>query len=221
MNYPTLMTIFAHPDDETFSAGATLAKYAKHTNVYAVSIIKDPKREEEFNHACKILGATPIQLEFKKISSCNFYKIKRKIEDLIREFKPKQIITHVDFDYHHEHKKVRNIVEEAIEWVSHTTSDKEAFQVSSLWGAETTVLIPVPDIHIDTTDTHDDKLEAIKVYETQSHKGGENFYSKFHHSKSILRGVQSSTNHAEAFQVIPIKLTGSFKPIKVMDQFPY
>ena len=58
-----LMTIFAHQDDETFSAGGVLAKYAENGRSFAVSITSDPLRENEFSQACKILGTTPINLE--------------------------------------------------------------------------------------------------------------------------------------------------------------
>ena len=38
MNKRTLMAIFAHPDDEAFGAGGTLAKYAaQDCNVYLVT----------------------------------------------------------------------------------------------------------------------------------------------------------------------------------------
>ena len=70
----TLLTVFAHPDDETFSCGGTIAKYASE-GVRVVSIcatrgevgqISDPSlatsetlgevREQELREACRLLG---------------------------------------------------------------------------------------------------------------------------------------------------------------------
>ena len=46
-----LMTIFAHQDDETFSAGGVLAKYAEIGEAIAVSLTFDPDRKKEFQKA--------------------------------------------------------------------------------------------------------------------------------------------------------------------------
>ncbi|MCE7734898.1 MAG: hypothetical protein GPJ54_08485 [Candidatus Heimdallarchaeota archaeon] len=213
-----IMTIFAHQDDETFSAGGVLAKYE---NSYAVSITKDENRINEFTKACELLGTQAIQLDFTSISESNFEAIKIKLIELIQTFKPDIVISHVDFDYHREHRFTHEIVKEVIEWASHTTNpQKQAHQVRSLWGAETTVLIPFPHIYIDISKTNKLRLEAIKVYESQSHKGGEGFYSNFHGTRTKLRGIQANTEHAEAFINIPISLAGSFKPTKYYDGFP-
>ena len=134
------MTIFAHPDDETFSAGGVLAKYS---SSYAVCITFDKQREVEFKQACSLLETIPIQLNYTEISSSTFNSIKNELVDTIRKHKPDIVITHIDFDYHQEHRMVRQVVEEAVEWASHTTTKNiEAHQVKSLWAAETTVLIP-------------------------------------------------------------------------------
>lgn len=213
-----LMTIFAHQDDETFSAGGVLAKYQMS---HAVSITKDDNRVNEFEKACQILDTNPIQLNFTNITNSNFEKIKTEIVKIIQEFNPNIIITHVDFDYHREHKLTNEIVKEAIEWASHTTNpNNEAHQVNSLWGAESTVLIPFPHIYIDISKTNNQRLDAIAVYESQSHKGGEGFYSNFHNTRTKLRGIQASTEHAEAYVTIPISFSGSFKPTKSYEFFP-
>ncbi len=208
------MTIFAHQDDETFSAGGILAKYGE--NAVAVSVTFDEKREFEFKKACEILGVNAVQLQNKDTVNSNL--IKKEIIQLILKFKPNHVITHVDFDYHHEHRAVRQIVEEAIEWASHTTSpDRQAHQVSSLWAAETTVMIPVPDIFVNITEFNDKRLEAIRSYESQSHKGGNAFYSRFHNTRTTLRGIQAEVLHAEAFLSVPIATVGAFKPKKYLE----
>lgn len=213
-----IMSIFAHQDDETFSAGGVLAKYDQS---YAVSITNDVNRVSEFQNACELLNTKGIQLDFENITETNFAEIKTAIIENIQKYKPEIVITHVDFDYHREHRFTYEIVKEAVEWASHTTnSQKEAHQVRSLWGAETTVLIPFPHIYIDISNTNTQRLEAIKIYESQSHKGGEGFYSNFHNTRTKLRGIQAKSEHAEAFINIPISLAGSFKPTKYYDSFP-
>ena len=207
-----VMSIFAHQDDETFSAGGTLARYGK--GAYAVSVTFDLNREKEFLSACEILDINSIQLKNKEVSPNNEKIIKEQVIDLLIKYRPDHVITHVDFDYHSEHRLVRSIVEEAVEWASHTTSDREAHQVSHLWAAETTVLISVPDIFIDITDQNKKRLDAIATYESQSHKGGEGFYSRFHNTRTKLRGIQAEVEHAEAFLTVPIATVGAFKPVK-------
>ena len=214
------MTIFAHQDDETFSAGGILAKYAQIGESCAVTVTSDEARRNEFKDACEILGCRGIILENRNVDNSNELSIKKQIVDVIREFKPDIVVTHIDFDYHHEHKKVRELVEEAVEWVSHTTSDNVAHQVSALWAAETTVLIPVPQIYIDISEHNDCRLKAIEVYESQSHKGGDGFYSRFHSTRTRLRGIQAEVEHAEAFVRVPITTAGSFKPTKHFSEFP-
>lgn len=221
MGNNSLMTIFAHQDDETFSAGGILAKYGKLGGSYAVSVTRDPNRKDEFEKACEILGVKGIVLDYSKITPKNEVEIRDELMGLIRTYQPNHIITHISNDYHYEHKKVRDIVEEATEWVSHTTSNKKAIQIQSLWAAETTVLLPFPQIYIDISDVNHLRLEAIQAYESQSHKGGDGFYSQFHNTRTKLRGIQASVEHAEAFVQIPIAQIGSFKPTKVLDHLPY
>jgi len=216
-----LMTIFAHQDDETFSAGGILARYAEIGESYAITVSSDPQREEEFHAACNFLGAKGIILPNSSIGPTNEGEIKQQLLELIRDIKPDHIITHLEFDYHHEHKYTRKIVEEVVEWASHTTSTDAAVQIQSLWAAETTILIPFPQIYIDISPYNQRRLDAIQSYESQSHKGGRGFYSEFHNTRTKLRGIQAGVDHAEAFIQIPIAQVGSFKPTKVLLNLPY
>ena len=215
-----IMTIFAHPDDETFSAGGVLAKYSEKGDAYALSVTSTNQRKKEFQNACSIIGCKSTALDYENIDKVNQNAIQKDLEDIIREIKPDIIITHLEFDYHKEHRLLQEIVKEAIEWVSHTTSNKPAHQVKSLWGAETTVLIPSPTLFIDITKQNHKRMEAIESYSSQIHKGGDNFYKQFHGTRTELRGIQAGVKNAEAFISIPIILSGAFKPVKAYEFLP-
>ncbi len=220
MNFESLMTVFAHQDDETFSAGGTVAKFsANGKKSWCVTVTSDINRKEEFDKACKILGSTPVVLDNDKITGVNEEVIILQLIELIRTYRPEIIITHVPFDYHREHRRVHQCVMEAIEWASHTTGTEIAHQVQRVYGAETTVLIPFPEIYIDISSTNHLRMEAIACYESQSHKGGKGFYSQFHGTRTHLRGIQAGVAHAEAFIEFPIAKSGSFKPTKHFDWF--
>lgn len=108
-----LLAVFAHPDDESFSSGGTLAKYvAKGFEVYLVAATKGeagqwsgvPRRgrelgqvrEKELLRAAKILGIK--QVEFLgfidgKISNDLVPKLTEAIVQKMREIKPQVVIT--------------------------------------------------------------------------------------------------------------------------------
>jgi len=82
MPVPSLLAVFAHPDDETFCAGGTLAKYAADgAEIMVVSAtrgdagqIRDARaatrrtlgqvRERELRLACERLGVRPSEVVF-------------------------------------------------------------------------------------------------------------------------------------------------------------
>src|SRR5581483_801784 len=107
-----LLIIGAHPDDETFFAGGTIAKYAgEGTRVSIVcatrgergatanlcSIEELPKfREKELRDAAGILGVEDIQLlpyEDQKLAEAPIEEIRRYLVEAIRKTRPQIVIT--------------------------------------------------------------------------------------------------------------------------------
>lgn len=114
MNNPTLMAVFAHPDDEAFGTGGTLAKYAAEgLDVYLVTAtrgeageIVDPTlatpanlpsvRERELRTACQVYGIHPPRfLDYLDgtLTIVHQGQAVSKLVKLIRELRPHVLIT--------------------------------------------------------------------------------------------------------------------------------
>lgn len=108
----TIVGVFAHPDDEAFGPGGTVAKLAKENSVYLICVTngeagqtKDPLqkhrlgeiRRKELEESAKILGLRKVYfLDFKDGSLNNnlYHKLAQKIEAILKKLKPEIIISH-------------------------------------------------------------------------------------------------------------------------------
>jgi LmbE family N-acetylglucosaminyl deacetylase len=109
-----ILGVFAHPDDEVFAAGGTLAKYAARgaeTMVLSATRgqagqIRDAAaatrhtigavREAELRRACGILGVTHVVCHDYldgALQDADFDDLVRSVADAIREFRPDVVIT--------------------------------------------------------------------------------------------------------------------------------
>jgi N-acetylglucosamine malate deacetylase 2 len=108
----SLLYLGAHPDDEVFFAGGTLARYAEDgTNVSVIcatrgergatadlcSIEELPKvREAELIEAMRVLGVSDVHFlpyEDQKLASASSDEIRRHLVGLIRQIRPEIVIT--------------------------------------------------------------------------------------------------------------------------------
>ena len=203
--------VFAHPDDESLSSGGTIAKYVdKGYDISTVCLSSSPTRKKEYLDATKVLGIlNPIIYDYENVVNYE-QEITKDLISFIIQFQPEIIVTHLEDDYHTDHRVCYKIVRESIEWAAHETQYENSYLVSKLYVTETTILIPNPHIIVDITDFYDVKEEAIKCYKSQLYKGGKEFYIKFHKYRTLMRGVQASTQYAEAFSQIPLKKNSPF-----------
>ena len=206
-----LAFIFAHPDDEALSAGGTIAKYTTSGDeVCCICLSSDAVRKKEFIESTKVLGVqNPIIFDFPEVN--NFQgAITKELIKIILTFKPEVVVTHLENDYHVDHRTTYEISREAIEWAAHETQHDEPHLVSKLYVSETTILLPNPHIFVDISDYYQTKEDAIRCYKSQLYKGGDEFYIKFHKYRTLMRGTQASTKYAEAFSQIPLKKNSPF-----------
>ncbi len=203
--------VFAHPDDEALSSGGTIAKYVALGNeVSTLCLSSDSVRKEEYLNATKVLGVQkPVIFDYPDVKSKESELIKDFISYLL-DFRPEIVITHLENDYHIDHRTTFKIALEGIEWAAHETQYDNSHLVSKLYVAETTILIPNPHILVDISEYYEKKEQSIKCYESQLSKGGENFYIDFHKSRTKMRGAQAATEYAEAFNIIPLKRNSPF-----------
>ncbi|MFZ2025922.1 MAG: PIG-L deacetylase family protein [Microgenomates group bacterium] len=107
----TAFAIFAHPDDESFGPGGTIALLAKTHNVYLLCATKGEagedhsegtdelpiKREKELRAAAKILGIQNVFfLGFVdgELKNNNYHAVAQKIEELANTYKPELFLTY-------------------------------------------------------------------------------------------------------------------------------
>lgn len=203
--------IFAHPDDEALSVGGTIAKYAHNGNeVSTICLVSDNIRKKEYLNSTKILGVQkPVIFNFPDVIN-HQKEITENVINCVLDFKPDIIVTHLENDYHIDHRVTYNIVCESIEWAAHETQYDNPHLVSKLYVTETTILLQNPHILVDISDFYDIKEEAIRCYKSQLYKGGNDFYLRFHKYRTLMRGTQASTQYAEAFSQIPLKKNSPF-----------
>ena len=142
----SLLIVGAHPDDETFFAGGTLAKYAENgTRVSIVcatrgergstaglcSIEELPQvREQELRDVARILGADNVYFldyEDQKLSAAPIEEVRRQLVEVIRETRPQIVIT---FDPNGANQHTDHLA------ISHFTSDAIAAAADHRWYPE-------------------------------------------------------------------------------------
>lgn len=103
-----LVCIFAHPDDEAFGPGGTIAKFAKTRDVYILCATRGEEggkksdgsigkiRERELLRSAKILGVKKVFfLDFKDgtLSNNLYHELAEKIKDRLKILRPETILT--------------------------------------------------------------------------------------------------------------------------------
>lgn len=104
----TIAGVFAHPDDEAFGPGGTLATLSKDNNVYLICVTNgdaadgkaDKKlaeiREKELSEAAKILGVKKVfflNYHDGTLSNNLYHEVADKIQKILKELKPQIVIT--------------------------------------------------------------------------------------------------------------------------------
>lgn len=206
-----ILAVVAHPDDETFGCGGTLAVHAKMGyNVGVMSLTcSAEERRIELIEASNALGIDePMILNEETLPDEG--RIIKRISEAIVSKRPEIVITHLPYDYHREHRLTVKLVKEAVEWAAHTTTSQEPWRVGRLLLMEVNTLITTPHVILDITETFDAKMEAIRLYYSQLEKFSDEYYQRFNRVKAELRGVQGGCRYAEAFVVEPLTENSPF-----------
>lgn len=103
-----IVGIFAHPDDEAFGPGGTLAKFAQSNEVYLICATSGEtatgeidgklgeERQEEIRKSCAVLGIKDIFfLEYVDGALCNnrYHEIAEKVQGILKKVQPDILIT--------------------------------------------------------------------------------------------------------------------------------
>ena len=204
-NYNKILILAPHTDDGELGCGASIVKFIEEgCDVYyaAFSICEDsipegyPKNilEFEVKKAIKKIKINEGNLMIFKYPVRKFPQYRQEIlEDLVelnRKINPDIVFLPSSFDIHQDHK---TIFEEG----------RRAFKTQSLLGYEfmwnnfsfnSSCLIRINETHIQN------KIDAIGEYKSQAKR----FYAAEKMVKGLanFRGLQISTEYAEAFEVI-------------------
>lgn len=207
----SILVISAHPDDESLGAGGTIASHISlGIPVDVLCLTSNKTRLAELNTACKELGVRKVYAGEREDFAIDL-DLRQEVVDTILESRPSVIITHSIEDYNVNHVVCSELVDQAVEWASHSTIFENAHRVERIYHMEINSLLSRPHVIVDISTNYDSALSALKKHESQLEKA-DGFYVKFYDARTHLRGVQGSCERAEAFTMkIPFH-AGPFYP---------
>lgn len=205
-----LLVLTAHPDDEIACLGM-IEKAKKEGEVLLICFTaQNNTRVKEFNSACDFLKIKGINLELEDGSLSITGEIRKKLINIIRDFKPDTVICQSDEDYHPDHKKVYIIAKDIIEFAR--MNAKPEWEIKKFMKWESSNLFTDPHIILEfDKSVMDKKIKLWEIHASQtSNDKDKNYYLNFLEHKSRMRGSQIAKHYGEAYKNIPLIINGEF-----------
>jgi LmbE family N-acetylglucosaminyl deacetylase len=219
-----VLTFFAHPDDETLSAGATISKLTGlGAEVYvAIPATGNPKRKKiqksvsldkdleklrkDCHHALKVLGIPDKHVFFGEFSDNEMDKhsmleVILWLENIIKKVKPNLILTHHRFCTNIDHR----ICHEAAVVATRPTIDKHIAILCGEVPSSTGYLRPTqwePNFYIEVSEQDiERKILAMESYRTEIRKDPHPRSREVLKALAKVRGSEAGFLFAEAFMI--------------------
>jgi len=206
-----ILAIGAHPDDMELEAGGTLAKFAK--NGYEVTLLiltsggytdmngntyLDEQLKDEAEDSSKKLGIDNlIFFDYKTTCLPSNGDIVTRVDNIVDDLNPDIVISHHPFDSHQDHKAAAEIMFA----VTRQGRVKNVLSGSPL-PYRPNVFAFRPQFFVDITETIDLKLDAIRAYNTQYLKFGDEVLIDRVKAMAKTYGWAMGYEYAECFEVI-------------------
>lgn len=200
-----IMAIGAHPDDVEIGVGGLLAKY-KGADVKTMIVdltrgemgtngTPDIRREEGIE-AAKILGAQRVVLDIPdgmiQVNEVNLVKV----IELIREYRPKIILTHFnDENQHPDHYNAANLVRQAahLSGLVKYPAKGERYRPEKMYNFFLPKSVQ-PSFIVDISDTFEIKLESLKAHKSQFFSRKEGLSTKIN-SEDIFERIETNAKY--------------------------
>lgn len=209
----TIMIFCAHPDDEVFGMGGTIAKYTKEGTKVIVVIFSYGEgshphlkkrvtvelRVGESQKADKVLGSESIFLGLKDMGVKKHgeeMEIETKIENLLEKYKPSKIFTHSKDDPWIDHQSVYKIMTKIIE----KTGFEGDVYTFDIWNPLRLRDRNIPKMIVDITGTFKLKLKALGCFKSQIASIIALYPAVYF--RAIINGMGSEGRFAEVFYKI-------------------
>ncbi len=216
-----ILVIAAHPDDEVFGVGGTIAAHARDGACVSVLLMTDgvtarhsvtEPQKAAARKACSILGVDSVHfadLPDQRLDAVPLLEVIRPIAQLVKDMQPQIVYTHHRGDANQDHRAVFAATLVAVRPVNHNPVERVlSYEVASSteWGPPFGEWAFLPNSFVDIAPTLETKLCAVEMYR-------ETFESEikpFPHPRSPeavriyaqQRGVSVGLQAAEAFMLV-------------------
>ncbi len=213
-----VLVVSAHPDDETFGLGGTIASHIRQGDQVSVLFLTDgvtarhnvtEPQKVAARKACSELGVVGVHfagLPDQRLDDTPLLEIIKPISDLVKELRPQVLYTHHRGDANQDHRAAFAATLVAVRPFDGNPVERVlCYEVASSteWGPPFSDWAFVPNVYVDIHATLDNKLRAVEAYR-------ETFQSEvkaFPHPRSPeavriyaqQRGVGVGMQAAEAF----------------------
>lgn len=219
------MCVAAHPDDEVIGVGGTLARHSSSGDRVSVCFLSDgvasrydnetdemkeeiSRRRERAKAACETLGIDDVTFyEFpdNRFDSVPLLEIVKTIEDEIHRIQPTTVYTHHYGDLNVDHELAARATFTATRPLAESTVERVlAYETlsSTEWAIPEPSNAFQPTSFIDISKTLDQKLDALRAYETElrDHPHPRNVANV--RRNAMLWGAKSGSTAAEPFELL-------------------
>lgn len=209
-----ILCIGAHPDDIELGCGGTLIKAARDGHRIFMYVLTrggasgDPiQRTRELMASANYVGAEKLWADsFEDAKMAVSSKLINHLEYFIHQANPEVIFTHPLDDYHHDHRAIAEATLEA----SRHAQNVLAYE------------IPItkkftPHVYYDISDVIDEKVELIKVFQSQRNKlfTRSNAVKGLAEYRAFQNRLNGSFTAVESFEVLKMCLGKDFQLTKL------